>query len=127
MTAERLAAVAAGLGALAVALGAFGAHALADAVAPARLDTWRTAASYHLVHALAGVAAGLLAGWRPSRAATWAARLFVAGVVLFSGSLYALVLLDLAVLGAVAPLGGLAFIAGWLALAAALWRGGPVQ
>lgn len=118
----RLAAVAAGLGALGVALGAFGAHALADMVTPERLATWRTAASYHQVHALAGVVAGGLAAWRPSRAARAASGLFLAGIALFSGSLYALVLTDVGVLGAVAPLGGLAFIAGWLALATALWQ-----
>ena len=120
----RLAAVAAVLGGLAVALGAFGTHGLSDAVTPERLTTWRTGAQYHLVHALAAVGAGVFAGRRGSAVALWAARLFVAGVVLFSGSLYALVLLDLGVLGAVAPLGGLAFMAGWAALALALWREG---
>lgn len=118
----RWAAGAAGLGALAVALGAFGAHALEDAVPPGRLETWRTGALYHLVHSLAGVAAGVLAAVSSSRTSLWAARLFVAGVVLFSGSLYALVLLDLGVLGAVAPLGGGAFIAGWTLLAVGLWK-----
>ena len=120
----RLAAVAAGLGAVAVALGAFGAHGLEGAVTPERLETWRTGAQYHLAHALAGVAAGVLAALRGSAAAHWAGRLFLAGIALFSGSLYALVLLDLPVLGAVTPLGGVAFIAGWAALATALWRAG---
>ena len=120
----RLAAVAAAVGGLAVALGAFGTHGLTDAVTPERLTTWRTGAQYHLVHALAATAAGVLAAVRRSGAARWSARLFLAGVVLFSGSLYALVVLDLGVLGAVAPLGGLAFIAGWVALAVALWREG---
>jgi len=123
----RLAAVAAGLGALGVALGAFGAHGLQDAVTPERLATWRTGAQYHQIHALAGVAAGVLAALRSSGAARWAARLFLTGIVLFSGSLYALVLLDAAVLGAVAPLGGLSFIAGWAALAVALWRAGTTD
>ena len=118
----RTAAVAAGLGALAVALGAFGAHGLEGAVSPERLETWRTGASYGLAHALAGVLAGTLAGLRQSRGVLWAARLFVAGAVVFSGSLYALVLLDLPVLGAVAPVGGVLMIAGWAALAVALWR-----
>ena len=118
----RLAAVAAGLGGLAVALGAVGAHGLEDAVTPDRLDTWRTGAQYHLAHALAAVVAFGLAAVRSAGAARWAGRLFLAGVALFSGSLYALVLLDLPVLGAVAPLGGLSFVAGWAALAAALWR-----
>ena len=119
---RRWAAAAAALGAVGVALGAFGAHALEDAVTPDRLETWRTAAQYHLVHALAGVVAGALAAVSSSRAALWAARLFVVGVALFSGSLYALVLLDLGVLGAVAPLGGGAFIAGWGLLGVALWK-----
>ena len=120
----RLAAVAAGLGAVSVALGAFGAHGLEGTVTPARLETWRTAASYGLAHALAATAAGLLAGLRPSTAALWAGRLLLTGAVVFSGSLYALVLLDVPALGAVAPVGGLAMIAGWAALAVAAWREG---
>jgi uncharacterized membrane protein YgdD (TMEM256/DUF423 family) len=113
--------IAAGLsGAVAVALGAFGAHGLAEAVSPERLVTWRTGASYHLAHALgmAVAALGAQAGWRTELAGT----LFLVGTVLFSGALYALVLLDLPVLGAVAPLGGASFIAGWLGLAWAGWR-----
>lgn len=105
-----------------VVAGAFGAHALADSVSPERLATFRTGATYGLVHALAAVVAGAA---RPAvgRFATVAGWLFFAGVVLFSGSLYALVLFDLPVLGAVAPLGGTAFIAGWLAFAhGAFWR-----
>lgn len=107
-------------GALAVALGAFGAHGLADAVAPERLETWRTGAAYHLAHAvaIAVAAVGVRLGWRSGASGA----LFLAGTVLFSGSLYALVLLDLAWLGAVAPVGGACFIAGWLALAWAGWR-----
>ncbi len=104
-------------GALAVAAGAFGAHALADAVSPERLATFRTGASYHLVHALATCLAALVAAHVPGRAVRAGGWLFVAGTVVFAGSLYALVLLDLPVLGAVTPLGGAAFIAGWLALA----------
>ncbi len=119
-----LAAVAAGLGALEVALGAFGAHGLADTVSPDRLETWRTGASYGLAHALATVVAALVAALRQSAAALWAGRLLLAGSVVFSGSLYALVLLDLPVLGAVAPVGGLAMIAGWATLAVATWREG---
>ena len=120
----RLAAVAAGRGVLAVAFGAFGAHGLESAVLPDRLETWRTGAQYHLVHALAAVVAFGLAAARSASAARWAGRLFLVGIVLFSGSLYALVLLDLPVLGAVAPLGGLSFMGGWAALAVALWRQG---
>jgi uncharacterized membrane protein YgdD (TMEM256/DUF423 family) len=90
------------LGALAVATGAFGAHALGD---DPRVDTWETAAHYHLIHALAMWVAPRLA-----------ARIFAAGILLFAGSLYALVLLDAPRLGMITPLGGLAFIAGWLAM-----------
>jgi len=108
-------------GALAVAAGAFGAHALEGAVPPERLATWETAAHYHLVHALALVAVGLVSAHRRHRPMRLAGWLFLAGTVLFAGSLYGLVLLDLPALGAVTPLGGLAFIAGWLALA---WSGG---
>ena len=118
----RIAAVAAGLGALAVGLGAFGAHGLEGTVSPERLETWRTGAHYHLGHALAGVVAGVIAGLRDSRLALVAGRLFVAGAVVFGGSLYALVLLDLPVLGAVAPIGGLLLIGGWAVLAVALWH-----
>lgn len=118
----RLMAWAALAGALAVALGAFGAHGLEGAVPDYRLATWRTGATYHLVHALAAALAGVLAVLGASDAALWAGRLFLAGVLLFSGSLYGLVLLDLPVLGAVAPLGGLGFIAGWGALGVAAWR-----
>ena len=109
-------------GAVAVAAGAFGAHALDGAVPPGRLETWRTAAAYGLAHALPALLASLLAARLASRSALWAAGLFLAGTVLFSGSLYALVLLDAPWLGAVTPLGGVAFIAGWLALGRAGWR-----
>lgn len=117
-----LVAMAAVAGALAVALGAFGAHGLEGTVSPERLVTWRTGAAYHLTHAVAASLAGVVVAFRPSYAARWAARLFLVGILLFSGSLYALVLLDLPVLGAVAPLGGVAFIAGWVALGVAAWQ-----
>ena len=112
-TARRLLAASAVVGAVAVAAGAFGAHALRDVVTPERLEVWRTGAQYGLVHAVVGAFAA-------SRASVWsrrAAALFVAGAVVFSGSLYALVLLDVPVFGAVTPIGGVALIAGWLALA----------
>lgn len=99
------------LGALAVAAGAFGAHALRDAVTPERLATWQTGASYHLVHAVVLL---VLASRPAPRRLPFA--LLATGVVLFSGSLYALVLLDAPRLGMITPLGGVAFIAGWLSL-----------
>ncbi len=100
------------LAALAVMAGAFGAHGLEDHVTPERLETWQTGARYHLFHALALCLLGALPS--PPRVVGW---LFVGGILLFAGSLYALVLLDLGVLGAVTPLGGAAFIAGWITLA----------
>jgi len=108
MTARRVAAV---LGILGVALGAFGAHALKDRLTPEGLDWWKTATLYHLVHAAAALATGR--GDGRASAATWC---FAAGVLLFSGSLYAMALTDVRWLGAVTPVGGLAFVVGWLLL-----------
>lgn len=105
--------------ALGVAAGAFGAHALQDMVPAERLATWRTGASYAQVHALALVLVGVLGTARPALRLGAVAGLFAAGLVLFSGSLFALVLLDAPWLGAVTPLGGVAWIAGWGLLA---WR-----
>jgi uncharacterized membrane protein YgdD (TMEM256/DUF423 family) len=101
------------LGALGVALGAFGAHGLKDRVTdPHLLEVWRTGAHYHLIHAVALLAVAS----HPSRpaAAGW---LFVVGIALFSGSLYAMTLTGVRWLGAITPLGGVAFIVGWLVLA----------
>lgn len=100
-----------------VAAGAFGAHGLEARISPDRLEIWKTAAHYQLIHAL-----GLLAvAWAVSRWSTalagTAGWLFVAGTVLFSGSLYALSLTGVRWLGAITPLGGLAFLAGWACLA----------
>lgn len=111
------------LGALGVALGAFGAHGLRARVTPERLAVWQTATEYHLVHALAllGVAIWLrLAPATPGLSV--AAGCFALGILVFSGSLYALVLSDLRWLGVITPLGGLLLIAGWLALAWAAIR-----
>ncbi|MFQ5568968.1 MAG: DUF423 domain-containing protein, partial [Rhodothermales bacterium] len=114
-------AIAAGL---AVALGAFGAHILADRVTPDRLETFKTGVQYHLIHALALMMAGWAASQWPGWPVEWAGYLFLAGIVLFSGSLYLLVLTDTRWLGAITPLGGVAFIAGWGMLAWAAFRGG---
>lgn len=98
-------------GAAAVALGAFGAHGLKSRVPPELIVTWNTAAHYHLVHSLALLAAG-------ASGSTLSGRLFAAGTLLFSGSLYALVLTGRRGLGAITPVGGLLLIAGWGALCA---------
>lgn len=120
----RLALVAASLlMALAVALGAFGAHALRARVAPDMLAIWQTGVTYHAWHALALLALGLLLLHAPESAALRiAAWLFVAGIVLFAGSLYLLALGAPRVVGAITPLGGVALIAGWIVVAVGVWR-----
>ncbi len=109
--------------AISVAAGAFGAHALKARLPPDLLAIFETGARYEMYHAI-GLA---LAAWAASRsggaAASWAGWLFVVGTVLFSGSLYALALSGIRALGAVTPFGGVAFIAGWIALALAALRG----
>ncbi len=107
----------------AVALGAFGAHALKARLATDALAVWQTAVLYHGWHALALVAVGAVMLHKPDAAGfAWAAGLFAAGIVLFCGSLYVLALGGAKALGAVTPVGGLAFLAGWLAFALAAWR-----
>jgi uncharacterized membrane protein YgdD (TMEM256/DUF423 family) len=107
----------------AVALGAFAAHGLRSRVAPDLLATFEVGARYHMYHALALLAAAWAGARWPGGAATLAGWLFVAGTLLFSGSLYLLALTGQRWLGAVTPLGGAAFIAGWLALAWTAFRG----
>ena len=122
MTARLLLQLAALLGGLGVAIGAFGAHALHDALARAgRLDTFETAVRYQFYHVLALLAIGALWAARPDLAALgttgW---LWLGGILVFSGSLYALCFTGITKLGAVAPVGGLLLLAGWLSLALAL-------
>jgi uncharacterized membrane protein YgdD (TMEM256/DUF423 family) len=107
--------VGAALGFLGVALGAFGAHGLKARLPPAMLEVYKTGVLYQLVHALAILAVGLGAEKLARPRAVGA--LFAAGVVVFSGSLYALSLTGVGALGAVAPLGGLLLMAGWVTLA----------
>ena len=107
---------------VAVAAGAFGAHALRARLSPELLAVFETGARYQMYHALALlVVAWAVTRWpgTPVRAAGW---LFVGGTVLFSGSLYLLALTGARWLGAVTPLGGLLFLSGWLALAAGIAR-----
>ncbi|GKV69096.1 DUF423 domain-containing protein [Sporosarcina sp. NCCP-2716] len=106
-------------GAIAVALGAFGAHALADKLSAHYLDIWEKAVHYQMFHAAALLVVGILmspALFGPSNALTWAGWLFLAGIIIFAGSLYALSLSGIGVLGAITPIGGVAFIAGWIML-----------
>ena len=110
---------------LGVAAGAFGAHALRDHLDPARMQAFETAARYQLLHALALLFVGAKAPSAPRAGAGLAGGLFVAGVLLFSGSLYALVLTGVPAWGAVTPFGGLCFMAGWAVLAFAFWPRRP--
>ena len=111
------------LGAIGVGLGAFGAHGLKARVSADLLSVWETGARYQIIHALALLATGWAADRWPGGLANASGWLFVAGVVLFSGSLYALVGTGVAAWGAVTPVGGLCFIAGWLCLALTAFRG----
>jgi uncharacterized membrane protein YgdD (TMEM256/DUF423 family) len=115
----RLGALSAGI---AVAAGAFGAHALRSRLDPASLAVFETAARYQMYHALALLGVAWAATRWPGALVPAAGWLFVAGTLLFSGSLYLLALGGVKWLGAITPLGGLAFLAGWACLAAAAWR-----
>ena len=118
MTARLAVSGGAALMAIAVAFGAFGAHALKGRVAPEAVALWQTGVEYHAWHALGLLAtATLMLHFADRRTLRYAAGLFAAGIVLFSGSLYALALGAPRAFGAVTPLGGVAFIAGWIALA----------
>ena len=103
--------------ALAVVAGAFGAHGLRGRLSPDMMAVFETAARYHMYHALGLLAVAVVAGRLMGRGAVLSGWLFVAGTLLFSGSLYLLALGGPRWLGAVTPLGGLCFIVGWLALA----------
>ncbi len=121
-------ATAGGLGALGVLLGAFGAHLLRPWLPLQVMTVYETAVHYLQIHVLALLGTGLLLERFPERrrALAWAARGFVAGCVLFSGSLVALALSGWNWLGLVTPVGGVAWVAAWLCLAAAFARRAPV-
>lgn len=104
-------------GLIAVAAGAFGAHALRARLSSEYLAVFETAARYHMYHALGLLAAAWAVTRWPGPLVQWAGWLFVIGTVLFSGSLYALALSGTEWLGAITPFGGVAFLAGWLCLA----------
>jgi|SRR3990170_1942105 len=107
---------------LAVALGAFGAHALRARLSSEMLQVFEVGVRYHFYHALALLAVAWAATRWPGGAVTAAGWLFLAGTVIFSGSLYLLSLTGQRWLGAVTPIGGAAFLLGWLCLAWAAWR-----
>lgn len=107
--------------AIAISMGAFGAHGLANQVTEKMLATWNTGAEYHLIHALGLIAVGLLHGKLSgaSRLLSTGGWLLFAGIVLFSGSLYTIVLADISNLGIITPFGGVSFVIGWLIIALA--------
>ncbi len=103
---------------LAVALGAFGAHGLEGKLSERLMDTYKTAVQYHMMHALGLVFAALLADrLAGSSLIQWAGWLMFLGIVLFSGSLYALSMTNIGALGAITPFGGAAFLTAWLLIA----------
>ena len=101
-------------------LGAFGAHAIKDRVSAADLEIWKTGAHYHLIHAVALLALAVNDKKGSYRVVCW---LWIAGIAIFGGSLYALVLSQVRVFGAITPIGGLCLIIGWLMLGIKLWKG----
>ena len=108
--------------ALAVAIGAFGAHGLKAHLSPEMLQTYKTGVEYHFYHALGLLLVGVLSLSIPSNLLNWSAFLLVLGIILFSGSLYILAISGIKWIGAVTPAGGLSFIAGWIFLFLSVWK-----
>jgi uncharacterized membrane protein YgdD (TMEM256/DUF423 family) len=107
--------IAAIFGALAVSIGAFGAHALKPMlIESGRLDTFETAVDYQFYHTLALLLIGLLRSKFETRKLVWASNAMIGGIIIFSGSLYLICLTGWGILGAITPIGGMCFIAGWL-------------
>ncbi|MBM7690626.1 uncharacterized membrane protein YgdD (TMEM256/DUF423 family) [Peribacillus deserti] len=108
---------------LAVALGAFGAHGLEGKISDKYLETWKTAVNYQMFHASGLLIIGLLAGTlKTGNLLSWSGWLMLVGILLFSGSLYILSVTGIKVLGAITPLGGLAFLAAWVLLITAVYK-----
>jgi uncharacterized membrane protein YgdD (TMEM256/DUF423 family) len=104
--------------ALAVAFGAFGAHIVQEMLTPDRFEVYQTAVQYHFYHAIGLLIVGAVsASTKPSKWLNWSGWLLLAGVIIFSGSLYTLTLTDTGWLGMITPIGGFAFILGWISLA----------
>lgn len=113
---------------LSVAIGAFGAHMLKDKIGASAIATYETGVQYHMIHALALLIVGLTAGQLgASTKLKWAARLLFTGIIIFSGSLYVLSISGIKILGAITPIGGVAFIAGWLLFAMDIWQRGKTS
>jgi uncharacterized membrane protein YgdD (TMEM256/DUF423 family) len=117
---KTIAIIAAVLGFTGVALGAFGAHGLKEIISPAQLEVWKTAVSYQMYHVPVILLLGLQPVLNCARTQTIIAGFLIVGVVIFSGSLYALVALNIPQLGMVTPIGGLSLLCGWAILFFAL-------
>ena len=118
MDKRKIIALAGILGALAVGIGAFGAHGLKDYLTSIdRLDTFETAVKYHFYHTLAILAIGVALLYKENSHWKYAVYCWLSGIVIFSGSLYALCLSNVSLLGAITPIGGIMFIVGWIFLA----------
>lgn len=114
--------------ALAVVLGAFGAHIVQDMLTPDRFEIYKTAVEYHFYHALGLLILGAVSlRIKESKWLRWSGWSFIAGIIIFSGSLYILTLTDTGWLGAITPVGGFAFILGWVFFAVAMSAGQPVR
>lgn len=122
---KRTLSIAAVSGMTAVMLGAFGAHALKKVISPEMLDVFKTGVQYQFYHTFALLAVGILMHFGESKALKWSANMFLIGMILFSGSLYALTLTNIKMLGVITPFGGVAFIAGWVMLIAHLRKQTP--
>src|ERR1700733_14311640 len=122
MDARKTLGVAGALIALATVLGAYGAHALKAHLSQDKLLVYETAVRYHFIHALGLLAIGVLLRSLDSELLRWSAALVLAGIILFSGSLYWLTFGAPRVVGVVTPIGGLALIAGWIVFATTMWR-----
>jgi len=108
--------------ALAVLLGAFGAHALKQIVSPEMLAVYKTGVEYQFYHALGLLLIGLIGFQVKSKYIRWAGFFVSIGIILFSGSLYVLSISGIKAIGAITPIGGISFVAGWILLAIALWK-----
>lgn len=109
--------------ALAVALGAFGAHILKESIAPGMLEIYQTGNHYHMIHGLGLMLVALFfERLAKSKLLIWSARLLFIGIIIFSGSLYLLAISGVKMLGAITPIGGFCFIVGWLLLGTAVLK-----
>ncbi|WP_339740686.1 DUF423 domain-containing protein [uncultured Sunxiuqinia sp.] len=113
--------------ALAVIIGAFGAHGLKAKLSDDLMQVYKTGVEYHFYHALGLLLIGALSIHMPSPLISWSAICLTAGIVIFSGSLYVLSITGIKWLGAITPLGGLSFIAGWILLFVAVWKKLPAS